>query len=166
MSKEMAARVVTMLKEQFKKSFPEAGMRLIWPEIVKAEDKAIEGAYDYFVINNRFPSPQQLKDQVAVESKRLGLVRSDRRESEWNNQKEKRGEGPRLELSARDEHAKAAVMCIKTMYRPDKTRGEKLELFKVMDDQYPGIGWGVEGMRLKGFWEDGNPLTPPESRRQ
>lgn len=160
MSKEMATQVVVELKGQFKKSFPEAGMKLVWSDLVAAQDMALAGAFDYFVLNNRFPSPQQLKDQVAIETKKLAAEQSARREKEWEAKKEKRNDPDHLKIAARDEHAKFALQGIALMRRTDKTREEKLDFFRMMDDRYPGVGWGIEGARLKGFWEEGKPLTP------
>jgi len=53
----------------------------------------------------------------------------------------------------KDQHAKYAAMGMQLMKRDDKTQEEKLEFFKTMDDKYPGIGWGIEGMKLKKMWD-------------
>lgn len=158
MSQQMASEVVKRLKAQFGKSFPEAGMKLIWKELCEANDKALEDAFDFFVLNNRFPSPQQLKDQVTTHSKLIAAKAAADREDEWNKtkggatRKELERSGSIFTAEQRDEHGKAASMCLVAM-GSDRSRKAKLEFFRMMEDRYPGIGWGMEGVRLQKHWD-------------
>lgn len=146
------------------------GIDVIWPELLEIHDGAYEPALKRLKIEtNSLPTVDRVKSILVVEGKKAMLADADHREREWNKSKGKKGVGGkpeevdavacRLAIAARDEHAHFACEGIALMRRPDKTREQKLEFFKLMDDQYPGIGWGIEGMRLKGFWE-GKPLNP------
>jgi hypothetical protein len=53
----------------------------------------------------------------------------------------------------RDEHAKMAGQVMNQMWRGDKTPEEKLELFRVMEERYPGVGWGMEGVSLQKWYK-------------
>lgn len=58
-----------------------------------------------------------------------------------------------MNLAMREEHAKMAGQVMQQMRRDDKTPEEKLEMFRTMEERYPSAGWGIEGAKLKKWYE-------------
>ena len=146
MSREMAGHVVAQLQKTFTRNFPKAGIEKIWPEMLKESPKAMEAAFDYFALNSAFlPSPAILLARVQIEGKRIRSENTVKAEREEKT-KEVPSDGTALERAARDEHAMFAIQGIHLMRRNDKTLEEKLEFFRVMEERYPGRGWGKAGV--------------------
>ncbi|CAK0754994.1 hypothetical protein CCP3SC15_2010002 [Gammaproteobacteria bacterium] len=143
MSVETAQFVISNLAKNYGKNFPKAGIEKIWPDLVKEPAKAMESAFDFLVMNKAYlPTPQELLQRVQHEAKEIRKEEARIREAEWTATKE---EGSNLFDAARDEHAKAALMCLTAM-QSNKSPEEKLKFFRMMEDRYPGRGWGLAGI--------------------
>ena len=162
MNREMALHVISELQKSFTRNFPKAGIEKIWPDLLKEPPKAMEAAFDFFALNSAFlPSPSIFLARVQTEGKRIRseqTVKAERMEKE----KEPWTDGNALERAARDEHAKYALQGINMMRRTDKTRDEKLDFFRVMEERYPGRGWGKAGAELQRYWAKVRPHWDPD----
>jgi len=159
MSEEMATRAVKVLVENFKRNFPKDGMKAIWSELVKQPEKAIEAAVNSICLNSSYlPAPAMLLEKVKTEAKMMAAKAAKEREEEWAKEK---GGGSRKDMEhsgsiftaeQQDAHGRHSLQAIRLMLG-SASRKDKLECFKVMDQQYPGVGWAMEGMRLQKEWE-------------
>ncbi|BCS54757.1 hypothetical protein [Geobacter sp. SVR] len=99
------------------------------------------------------PAIKKVVDLVHEEASKLFAAQGAKAEEHWSKNKERRGEETILSRNPNSkfmEHAQKAVL---VMMDPDKTREEKLEVFRVMERAYPGIGYAHEGARLQAHWQ-------------
>ena len=159
--KELVRRTLENLQNEFRKSFPPAGLKAVRADLAAAPDKAVEKAFDYYVLNGRFPSPQNFRDQVLHEAKMIAAAETRERESDWNRTKGAKKEGDVEGIRAagsiftreqQDELGRESVKAILQMLKSTVPRQDKLDLFKDLDTKFPGIGWAKEGMLLRQFW--------------
>lgn len=158
MSVDMAHHILGLLAKQYGRNFPKEGVQRVWPDLVKQPDKAMEAAYDWFVVNSTYlPSPAKLLEQVQKEAKRIYAEEAKTREQEWARQK---GGETRRELErsgsvfSREQstaHGRHAIEAIRLMLS-DASRSDKLECYRVMEANYPGVGWGLTGARQQKEW--------------
>lgn len=158
MGKDVAQFVCEHLESEFKKKFPPAGLKLVIKDLVAASDKSLEKAFDHFVLSNRFPSPDQLRERVMFEGKLILAAESRERESEWHKQK---GGATRQELDKQPnifnsqqatEYGRRAVIALKLTVNPDIPRKTVVEEILQMDRDYPGRGYGNVAEELRQKW--------------
>lgn len=146
MSRETAVFVIAQMEKTFRRNFPRKGLEDINAALLKEPAKAIEAAGDHFAIHSAFlPSAAIFLAKVQAEGKRIRSEQTVKAERD-EKAKETWSDGTALERAARDEHAKFALQGINLQRRSDKTDAEKLEFFRIMEDRYPGRGWGMAGV--------------------
>lgn len=179
MSAEMATSAVRALVDNFKRNFPKDGMKAIWPELIRQPEKAIAAAVDSICLNrSSIPSPAQFLEAVKNESKLIAAKETRQREIEWAETKggetpeQIRKQGSIFTREQSDAHGRHALQALRLMMSP-ASREDKLECFRVMESQYPGVGWALEGMRLekelarndkKPHWRDVSEASPQFQR--
>ena len=145
------------LTERFKPGLAAArslwdGLSVLAAELqAEADDRAYDPALRRLKTETlNLPNPDRVRTILMDETKKVRVKDSDQRDREWTKTKEPRqtsgGMKPVSELTtaqlvARDEHAKAALMCLRSM-QTDLPPDKKLEFFMMMEQRYPGIGWG------------------------
>lgn len=169
MSAEMAKLAVRTLQGNFKREFPADGIKAVWKELIAQPGKAIEAAVDALCLSNSYlPSPQVFLDRVKQEAKKIAAEQSRQREREWAEQKggetpeQIRRQGSIFTREMQDAHAKHSVQAILLMLSP-ASREDKLECFRMMDKNYPGVGWAHEGMKLQKEWQGPSRKVQPAS---
>jgi hypothetical protein len=175
--KELLRRILESLQNEFRKSFPPAGIKAVRPELLAAPDKALEKAFDYYVLNGRFPSPQNFRDQVLHESKLIAAAETRERESEWARTK---GVGdlekPRRDLERQasifsrqqqEELAKDTLSLIKNICCGNFTRVDRIKQHAGLATKYPSVGFALtkkeeaDIFRIREHWrpvEEAHPL--------
>lgn len=155
MSAEMATQIIKFLHKEFGKKFPEAGLELVWSDLIAAADHDLEGAYNYFVLNNRFPSPQQLKDQVLLQAKLAAAKATSEREDEWNKTK---GGATREELNRagsiftkqqQEAIGRDAVSLLKLIISGTLSKEQIVEQHADLADKHPGSGFAYTAKEQK-----------------
>lgn len=162
MGKQMAVEVCNRLEKEFKRSFPAAGLKLITGELVAASDNALERSFDHFVLSNRFPSPEQLRDRVHFEAKLILAAEARERESEWHKTK---GGATRDELDKQPNifktfqptaHGRRAITVMKLTINNNIPRSVVIEDLREMDKEYPGYGYGEIADDFQRKWGGAN----------
>lgn len=144
---------------QVQKSF-DAAFNVIFADLLTIHEDAIEPALKRLKTStNYLPSAEKVLQAFKAEGKEVAKNATSRREEAWNRQK---GGADRRELDKAgsffstqekaDEHAMAGMMCLKAQMT-DKSHTDKLEFFKLMENRYPGIGWGLAGIDQQKWYE-------------
>lgn len=160
MSVDMVHYVLDGLVKQYKRQFPKEGIQKVFPDLVKQPDKALEAAYDWFVLNSAYlPSPAKLLEQVDKEAKRIRLEEAKQRDQEWNREKggETRGQrdkaGSIFSAEQSSKHAQFSLLMIKGLISGKMDRAMFLEGFKEADKMFLGMDWALNGMQLDKHWK-------------
>lgn len=139
---DAAKFIIAQLQKEYKRDFNKAAVDKIFPELVKEPHKAMEIAFDHFILNSAYlPSPAQLLTKVQAEGKRIRLDEAREREEKWKKEKGEdehgRVEGSTfLSKQQRDEYAQRGLMMVKLAITSGQSR-ELMEGCLVMASTYP-----------------------------
>jgi hypothetical protein len=88
MKKEFLEHSLKELQKTFSKIFLKSALEKISPLLLKEPDRAMELAFDYFILNSAFlPSPAQLLERVQMEGRNLRMEQGKRIEDEQRQRK-------------------------------------------------------------------------------
>lgn len=156
MTPEFAKQALTHIsKSHFGAEWPETAIRYVLDDLSTLPDSAMIAATKRVCMEfppRLLPAIGKVVEVVKQESAKIFATQGARVEEHWSKVKDKRGEETVLSRNPSSkfmEHAQKAVLVMMS----DKSREEKLDVFRVMERSYPGLGYAQEGARLQQHWQ-------------
>lgn len=149
---EAAKFIIAQLQKEYKREFNKAAVQKIFPDLVKEPHKAMEAAFDHFILNSAYlPSPAQLLAKVQAEGKRIRMEETKEREESWKKQKGEdqngRVDGPTILSKAQHtEFARNAHTVLMTVVERGNCQ-DAVDGCMMMANMYPHVGDGYRETR-------------------
>jgi hypothetical protein len=140
MSQQGATFLVNVLTENYGKTYTKMAMEKVWPELKMENDKAIEIACDWFILNSVYlPSPAQLLAKVKEESAKIAMAEG--RKMEEKAREEKRNSPDIFRTPIHDNIAKRSLKLMRGILGGigNEMAAEGCRTLSVC---YPGRGFG------------------------
>ncbi len=107
MTPECAKHYRESLERDFNKTFDSDKLRLLWPEMKKEPDRAMEGAYNFINKSGNFPTVEGFLKIIQVEGRKVRMKEAVDREEEYEREKAARGKGSFLTEEQRTEYGQS-----------------------------------------------------------
>jgi len=159
MQAEFARQGLTHIATVLKRGaeWPPQAMDAAVAELANEPDEAMKAAVKRAILElspGYLPPMRKVLDIVIDEGSKLRLRQGIRIEAEHAQQKRKeQAEASALTMDPQSRYQELCQEAVQTMFTT-KTLADKLEVFRMMEQHFPGIGWAHEGAQLQRFYEE------------
>jgi len=147
--------IATILKRGAE--WPPQALEAAIAELANEPDEAMKAAVRRATLElspGYLPPMRKVLDIVIDEASKIRLRQGMRVEAEHAQQKRKeQAEASALSMNPQSRYQEFCQKAIHAMFTT-RTPEDKLEVFRVMEQHFPGVGWAHEGARLQRFYEE------------
>jgi len=154
-AREGLNHIATILKRGAE--WPPQALEAAVAELANEPDEAMKAAVRRATLElspGYLPPMRKILDIVIDEASKIRLRQGMRVEAEQEQRKRKeQAEASALSMNPQSRYQEFCQKAIHAMFTT-RTPEDKLEVFRVMEQHFPGVGWAHEGARLQRFYEE------------